>query len=82
MNSPETVRKIRHRDGRAARLARSELTPQQIVEQLYLVTLSRKPTKSETELMQQAFTESNDRRVAAEDILWTLLNTKEFIYNH
>lgn len=82
MNSPETVRKIRHRDGRAARLAGSELTPQQIVEQLYLVTLSRKPTKSETELMQQAFTESNDRRVATEDILWTLLNTKEFIYNH
>ena len=82
MNSPETVRKIRHRDGRAARLARSHLTPQQIVEQLYLVTLSRKPTKPETELMQQAFHESNDRRIAAEDILWTLLNTKEFIYNH
>ena len=82
MNSPETVRKIRHRDGRAAQLAKSDLTPQQIIEQLYLVTLSRIPSQQETRLMQQAFDESNDRRIAAEDILWTLLNTKEFIYNH
>lgn len=82
MNSPETVRKIRHRDGRAARLAKSDLTSQQIIEQLYLATLSRKPTKPESELMQLAFDEAKDRRIAAEDILWTLLNTKEFIYNH
>lgn len=82
MNSPETVRKIRHRDGRAARLAESDLSPAQIIEQLYLATLSRQPSKQETELMNQAFVESENRRIAIEDILWTLLNTKEFIYNH
>jgi hypothetical protein len=32
--------------------------------------------------MRQAFAESTDRRTAIEDILWTILNTREFIYNH
>ena len=26
--------------------------------------------------------EGVDRRAAVEDVLWALLNTKEFIYNH
>lgn len=81
MNAPETVSKIRHRDGRAATLARSRLTPDQIVEELYLTTLSRYPTEAEKKLMKQAFLEAETRREAVEDILWALLNTKEFTFN-
>ena len=33
--------------------------------------------------MRQAFDESaGDRRAATEDVLWTLLNTRESVYNH
>lgn len=82
MNSPDVARKIRHRDGRAARLARSALNSEQIIRELYLASLSRPPTRAEIALMQQAFDESTDRRSAIEDILWALMNTREFIYNH
>lgn len=83
MNSPESVRKIRHRDGRAARLAQSNKTDDQIIDELYLATLSRRPASAERALMRQAFSESSgNRRAAIEDILWTLLNTREFVYNH
>lgn len=83
MNSPESVRKIRHRDGRASQLAASSLEPSEIVRELYLAVLARFPTELEANLMLQAFEESQgNRRQAAEDILWTLLNTKEFVYNH
>ena len=83
MNSPESVRKIRHRDGRAARLAGSKQTDDQLIEELYLATLSRRPSDSEVALMRQAFEDSSgNRRAAAEDVLWTLLNTREFVYNH
>jgi hypothetical protein len=83
MNSPESIRKIRHRDGQAAGLAESSLTANQIIEELYLVTLSRFPSGKEMALMQQAFDESSgDRRSAVEDILWALLNTRECVYNH
>ena len=32
--------------------------------------------------MGQEFTEATVRRDAVEDMLWTLLNTKEFVFNH
>jgi len=83
MNSPESFHKIRHRDGRAARLAAAGLTDNQVIAELFLATLSRLPTVRETTLLKVAFQESAPkRREAIEDILWTLLNTKEFLYNH
>ena len=62
-------------------LAASALAPEQIVEELYLTTLSRLPTADEQALMIQAF-ESGERTSGAEDVLWALLNTKEFVFNH
>ena len=82
MNAPGTIGKIHEPSGRAAQLANSELTPDAIIEELYLATLSRFPNEGERQLMRQAFAESQDRPAATEDILWTLLNTKEFVFNH
>ena len=82
MNSPGTMRKIQDRAGRAARLASSDLAADGIIEEQYLSALSRFPSDAERKLMQQAFAEASDRRAATEDILWTLLNTKEFVFNH
>ncbi|MCG8653600.1 MAG: DUF1549 and DUF1553 domain-containing protein, partial [Pirellulales bacterium] len=82
MNSEETVQKVRHRDGLAASLANSPAGEDEIIEQLYLATVCRYPKDNEIALMRQAFAESHGRRAAVEDILWTLLNTREFIYNH
>ena len=83
MNSPESFYKLRHRDGRAARLARSKLTSEQVIDELFLATLSRLATDEERKLMLVAFRETTGvRRAAVEDVLWTLLNTKEFLYNH
>ena len=82
MNSPESVRRIRHRDGVCAQLAASNDEPQKIIERLYLRTLSRFPAPRETQLMLQAFEQSRTRRQAVEDIMWALLNTREFVFNH
>ncbi|MBQ18717.1 MAG: hypothetical protein CMJ65_16520 [Planctomycetaceae bacterium] len=83
MNSEESFRKIRHRDGRAARLAASKRTNAGVIDELYLLTLSRYPSNAERKLMLGAFTQpGGSRREAVEDVLWTLLNTKEFLYNH
>ncbi len=82
MNSPTAVRKVQHRDGRAARLAASNLGTDELVDELYLAALSRFPTDGERPLMRQALARPADRREAAEDILWTLLNLREFVFNH
>jgi hypothetical protein len=82
MNSTRTDAKIRSRDGRAARLAASTMTDSQIIDELYLTTLTRFPSDDERKRVLQAFADSPHRREAVEDILWTLLNTKEFVFNH
>src|SRR5262249_43818573 len=82
MNSPEIAEKIRDRDGHARRLADSNLSPSQIVDELYLTTLTRFPHDAERQLMLTAFDASADRRAATEDVLWALLNSKNFIFNH
>jgi hypothetical protein len=81
MNAPELFQKISHRHGRARRLASSSLSPIDVIEELYLSTLSRPPTVAERDLMLQAY-DALDRRAATEDVLWTLMNSKEFLFNH
>ena len=81
LNAPEILEKISHRSGHVRKLAASEMSPAELIDELYLSTLSRFPTSAEKELMLQAFSET-DRRSAAEDVLWALLNSKEFVFNH
>ncbi len=83
MNSPEIMRKISHRRGRVRALTQTAAPPREIIDELYLATLSRYPDERERNLMLAAFDDlAVDRRAAAEDILWALLNSKEFIFNH
>ncbi|HTI49481.1 MAG TPA: DUF1549 and DUF1553 domain-containing protein, partial [Planctomycetaceae bacterium] len=82
MNSPEIQSKIQSASGRARRLAANgQIAPQTIIEELCLATLSRLPSEDEKRLLLAEFARS-DRRAAAEDVLWALLNSKEFLYNH
>jgi hypothetical protein len=81
MNSPEIGEKIRAKIGTAKRLADSKLPPAEVINELYLTALSRLPTEKEKAACMAIFADT-DRRTAAEDVLWTLLNTKEFLFNH
>jgi hypothetical protein len=81
LNAPEIAAKLSHRHGRARQLAESDRTPTEIVDELYLVVLSRFPSDAERTLMLEAFAVS-DRRAATEDVLWTLLNSRQFLFNH
>ena len=83
MNSQEVMDKIRGRTGRARQLAGSDFAPAAVIDELYLTTLARQPRDDERGLLLKAFDrDEGGRRAAVEDILWTLLNTKEFLYNN
>jgi hypothetical protein len=66
----------------APAVARTTLPPAEIVEEAYLRTLSRHPTENERQIATAFVTESDDPQRGARDLLWTLINTKEFIVNH
>jgi hypothetical protein len=56
--------------------------PAQTVRQAYLRTLSRLPDERETAVSLRYLTETGDTGKGLRDLLWALLNTKEFITNH
>jgi hypothetical protein len=83
MNSNRLQGKIGGVDGRARKLAESKLDDQEIISELYLAAYSRFPTPVETGLAMKAFSEQDaTRKSATEDVLWALLNSAEFVFNH
>ena len=52
------------------------------VETIYLCALNRTPTAEEKEHFVQRLDEADNRNEAIEDLLWILLNSSEFAWNH
>jgi hypothetical protein len=84
LNSGEIQGKLTAGSGRAAMFAADANKPApQKIRELYLLAFSREPTSDETAIA-VAHIEKNkaDAKRAYEDIVWALLNTKEFLFNH
>ncbi len=62
-------------------LGNASLTPEQIIDELYLATLTRYPTREEMDRLTPLFA-SQGRRQATESIQWALLNKMDFIFNY
>ena len=76
-------KKLSDENGRVAKLAAGDASPENIVRELYLTAYSRDPDAEELAVATAAFdAEGATRQSAAEDILWALLNSAEFVFNH
>ncbi len=68
---------------RLSRLAASDLSHGEVVEELYWHALGREPSADERDaaasLLNQA---EGDRLPALQDLAWALLNAKEFVFRH
>lgn len=83
LNSAEIQGKLTANDGRAARLAADANQPlRDKIRELYLVSFSREPTEEELTIAEGYVQKTGDARRAFEDIVWALINTKEFLFNH
>ncbi|MFO1092393.1 MAG: DUF1549 and DUF1553 domain-containing protein [Planctomycetaceae bacterium] len=83
LNGPEIQDKLMHDAGRLSRLARDLPSNDELVEELYLTIYSRYPDARERSVAAQYFqSRGSERRAAAEDLVWSLLNTTEFLFNH
>lgn len=82
LNSPGIQAKLTHETGTVASLVATHRDNRALVEELYLACFSRPPTEAEHVAAAKHFKGSPDRRAAAEDLAWSLLNSLEFIFNH
>ncbi|MFN0018232.1 MAG: DUF1549 and DUF1553 domain-containing protein [Pirellulaceae bacterium] len=81
MNSPEIETRLASSRGRVAKLAASGKTGREIADELCLTALGRLPNSEERKIADQLF-EKASRQEAAADFLWTLLNSRDFLFNH
>ncbi len=79
MNAPEIEAKISDERGRVALLLRTKLSRDELVEELCLTALGRLPESKELEVAERLLSDQPTRH-AAEDFLWALLNSYDFLF--
>jgi hypothetical protein len=79
ITGPEVSGLITHADNRLTRLLASGKSNEQLIEELYLATVTRLPSRDELDRMSSHVERAKDRRQGLEDVAWALLNSKEFV---
>ena len=94
MNAADVKAKLATSGGRAERLAKADKPEAAKLRELYLAAFAREPQSHEQAVAEEYLARPREdaegkplapaqsRRIAYEDLLWALINTKEFLYNH
>jgi hypothetical protein len=82
MTDTNVLAKLQAPTGRLQTLLKSDKSDAQILDELFLATLTRLPTATERQRFADYRQTVTDRRAAFTDTLWALINTREFILNH
>jgi hypothetical protein len=94
MNSAEVKNKVAIAGGRADLLSKPGVKEADAIRELYFAAYARQPTAEESKIaadyLAQPRTDAQGKpvdparakRMAYEDLIWAMLNTKEFLYNH
>ncbi|HVA49697.1 MAG TPA: DUF1549 and DUF1553 domain-containing protein [Pirellulales bacterium] len=80
MSDPSVLKKIA--GGRLTRLLDAGCDDRTIIAELYLATLTRFPDEDELEFLAYRVSTAPDRHAAFADVLWAIVNTREFSTNH
>ena len=82
LNGDTLPTKIADKSGRIARLLAEKKSHEEVVTELYLWSLSRMPTAAEIATSIEFLDESPTREECYHDLLWALLNSKQFLFVH
>ena len=84
LNSTDVQRRIEQSYRLQALVAKARGDKRKVVQGVYLTILSRLPTPQEMEIIDRYAGRASGpgTRAAAADLIWALLNTKEFLYRH
>lgn len=81
-NGPLIYGKLRDGSNRFRKAIAAGKKSEDIVEELYLAAVGRRPTPKEMEASLAHIAAKGDQTIALEDICWALLNTNEFLFQH
>jgi hypothetical protein len=81
-NHPRMWEKIREPNGRVAKLAKATGDDGSKIDELYLATLSRLPSDAERDACVKFVKAAESPEKGLQGVLWSLLNTREFLLQH
>jgi len=82
LNGDLVAGKIADPKGRVAGLVDAKKSFEEIVTELYLVTLCRRPTADEMAMSRKFLEQNPEPKAFYEDLLWSLINSKQFLFVH
>ena len=76
--------KLAAKEGRVTRILATDSAPGKLVEEAWLLTLSRKPTEAERKPLEEMIAQAppEEKRQIVEDMYWSLLTSREFLFRH
>jgi hypothetical protein len=82
LNGDDVNRKLALNNGRIDRLFKAKKPLPDVIEELYLTTLSRLPSEEEKQKALTWLARAATPREGTQDLLWALINSREFLFNH
>ncbi|HEX3147299.1 MAG TPA: DUF1549 domain-containing protein [Gemmataceae bacterium] len=81
-NGDSVVQKIRASDGKLATWLKNIPDADKLTDEMFLSTLSRMPTADERKAVKELLANGDPKDEVFRDLLWALLNSKNFAFNH
>ena len=80
LNGDILANKLTNKKGQVQTLVESEKSDEEIIRELYLLTLCRAPSQSEIATATEFLANSPSRKEFYEDLMWSLINSKGFLF--
>ncbi len=82
INGPTVNEKVRGANNRLGKLLTAKAKDEDILTDLYYAALGRAPFADEKQIALDHVNKREDKRKAWEDLVWALINTREFLFRH
>ncbi len=83
INGKSILARVAQPGGRVEQLVTQPRGNPELIEDLYLWALARLPSEAERQVALAHFEAyAGERHAAAQDLMWALLNSKDFLFNH
>ena len=82
INGDTFTKAMQDANSRIAQTMKNETPVETILEELYMAAYSRTPREEEKVRLAEYVNASEDKKAAIEDVYWSVLNSKEFVFSH